>query len=180
MGLAGLGAEGATPPTSELAQLMQDTGTNDQNADIVNLYLANSDLLVGAPPPIQAASTTEPVQSLVFNSNFTRERYGKASVNDKISLESDRISLLLDSNQSDAQKALSLISSLEFANGLSAVQSMSDTDVTNLTQPDLDVFENYPESMFNNAAQLNTAKETFVFDAIAASTDATQAFTSYQ
>jgi len=49
-----------------------------------------------------------------------------------------------------------------------------------LTQPDLDVFENYPESMFNNAAQLNTAKETFVFDAIAASTDATQALTSYQ
>jgi hypothetical protein len=34
--------------------------------------------------------------------------------------------------------------------------------------------------MFNNAAQLNTTKETFVFDAIAASTDATQAFTSYQ
>jgi len=180
MGLAGLGTEGATPPTGELAQLMQDNGTNDQNADIVNLYLASSDLLVGAPPPIQAASTTEPVQSLVFNSNFSRERYGKASVNDKISLEADRISLLLDSNQSDAQKALSLISSLEFSNGLSAVQNMSDGDVTGLTQPDLDVFENYPESMFNNAAQLNTAKETFVFDAIAASTDATQAFTSYE
>jgi hypothetical protein len=101
-------------------------------------------------------------------------------VNDKISLESDRISLLLDNNQSDAQKALSLISSLELSNGLSAAQNMSDGDVTGLTQPDLDLFENYPESMFNNAAQLNTAKETFVFDAIAASTDATQAFTSYQ
>jgi len=182
MGLAGFGNDntGVTPPTGELAQLMQDEGTNVENAAILNLFLASSDLLVGAPPPIQAASTTEPVQSLVFNSNFSRERYGKAAVQDDISLESDRISLLLNSLQSDAQKALSLISSLEFSNGLSAVQSMSDGDVTSLTQPDLDVFENYPESMFNNAAQLNTAKETFVFDAIAASTDATQALTSYQ
>ena len=145
----------------------------------MNLFLADASLLIGAPEPISAARTTEPVESLVFNSNFSRERYGKAAVQDDISLESNRISLLLDALQSDAQKALSLISSLEFSNGLSAVQSMSDGDVTGLTQPNLDVFENYPESMFNNAAQLNTAKETFVFDAIAASTDATQALTSY-
>jgi hypothetical protein len=180
MGLAGLGGGDVTPPTGDLATLMQDEGTNDQNADIVNLYLAESNLIVGAPPPIEAASNTEPVQTLVFNSNFSRERYGKASVNDKIALESDRISLLLDNNQSDAQKALSLISALEFSNGLTAVQNMSDSDVTSRDQPELDVFDNYPESMFNNATLLSNPKQTFIFDAISASTQAIQAFTSYQ
>jgi len=57
---------------------------------------------------------------------------------------------------------------------------MSDADVTDRDQPDLDKFENYPESLFNNAVLLNESKETFVFDAVAASDDAIQAFTSYQ
>jgi hypothetical protein len=56
----------------------------------------------------------------------------------------------------------------------------SDGDVTGQTQPDLDKFNRYPESMFNNATLLNNAKETFVFNAIDASADATAAFTSFQ
>jgi hypothetical protein len=184
MGLEGLGGEsgaGSDSSAPALAGAMEDKGTNAQNADILNLVLANADLLVAAPPPVGAARTTEPVESLLFNSNFTRERYGRAAVNDKISLDSDKRSLLLNNNQSSAQKALAFIASLEFANGLRVLQSeFSDDDVTGQTQPDLDTFNRYPESMFNNASLLNTAKETFVFDAIDASADATAAFTSFQ
>ena len=165
-----------------LAQVMEDEGTPDQNANILNLFLDNVTLSGGAPQPITAFVGNIDVtsSSVVFNGNFTRESYGKAAVSDNITLEADRRLLLLDNNQTEAQKALSLISALEFDNGLTAVQNMSDGDVTNRDQPDLDVFTSYPESMFNNAAQLNTAKETFVFDAVAASEDATQAFTSYE
>ena len=183
MGLEGLESGGSNFKAAPgLAQEMQDNGTNDQNANILNLFLDNTTLSGGAPAPITEFVGTIDVStsSVVFNGNFTRERYGKAAVSDNITLDADRRSLLLDNAQTEAQKALSFISALEFSNGLIAVQNMSDSDVTSRNQPDLDVFENYPESMFSNAAQLNTAKETFVFDAIAASTDATQAFTSYQ
>ena len=185
MGLEGVGggaSEGGFKAAPGLAQEMQDNGTNDQNANILNLYLDNTTLAGGAPAPITefVGSIDVSSSSVVFNGNFTRERYGKAAVSDNITLDADRRSLLLDNSQTEAQKALSFISALEFSNGLTAVQNMSDSDVTSRDQPDLDVFENYPESMFNNAAQLNSTKETFVFDTIAASTDATQAFTSYQ
>lgn len=165
-----------------LAQVMQDEGTRDQNANILNLFLDNTSLQAGAPAPITQFVGTLDVttSSVVFNGNFTRERYGKAAVSNNITLEADRRSLLLDDNQTEAQKALSFISALEFDNGLTAVQNMSDSDVTNRDQPDLDKYEQYPESLFNNATLLNEPKETFVFDAVAASTDATQAFTSYQ
>jgi len=183
MGLEGLESGGGDLKSGPgLAQEMQDNGTNDQNANILNLFLDNTTLAGGAPAPITEFVGTIDVStsSVVFNGNFTRERYGKAAVSDNITLDADRRSLLLDNSQTEAQKALSFISALEFSNGLTAVQNMSDNDVTSRDQPDLDVFENYPESMFTNAAQLNTTKETFVFDAIAASTDATQVFTSYQ
>jgi len=183
MGLEGLESGGNNFKSAPgLAQEMQDNGTNDQNANILNLYLDNTALSGGAPAPITEFVGTIDVStsSVVFNGNFTRERYGKAAVSDNITLDVDRRSLLLDNAQTEAQKALSLISALEFSNGLTAVQNMSNNDVTSLDQPDLNVFESYPESMFTNATQLNTSKETFVFDAIAASTDATQAFASYQ
>jgi len=165
-----------------LAQVMEDEGTRDQNANILNLFLDNTSLQGGAPAPITQFVGTLDVttSSVVFNGNFTRERYGKAAVSDNITLESDRRSLLLDDNQTEAQKALSFISALEFDTGLAAVQSMGDSDVTNRDQPDLDEYERYPESLFNNATLLNEPKETFVFDAVAASADATAAFTSYQ
>jgi hypothetical protein len=183
MGLEGLESGGSNFKAAPgLAQEMQDNGTNDQNANILNLFLDNTTLSGGAPAPITefVGTIDVPTSSVVFNGNFTRERYGKAAVSDNITLDVDRRSLLLDNAQTEAQKALSFISALEFSNGLTAVQNMSDSDVTSRDQPDLDVFENYPESMFNNTAQLNDTKETFVFDAIAASTDATQAFASYE
>jgi hypothetical protein len=117
----------------------------------------------------------------VFNGNFTRERYGRAAVQDPITLDSDKKSLLLSDNQTSPQKALAFIASLEFDNGLRVLQDeFSDSDVTSQTQPDLDKYNRYPESMFSNATLLNDAKETFVFDAISASEDATAAFTSFE
>jgi hypothetical protein len=124
--------------------------------------------------------STLPAVNIATHPNLTREAFGKGAVHPNAGTISNRKDILLNDQQSDEEIALSIISALEFTDGLSTVQSMTDNEVTSLTQPDLDVFENYPESMFNNAAQLNTEKETFVFDAIAASTDATQAFTSYQ
>ena len=182
MGLEGIGGdENQSFAAGDLAQRMEDVGTIDQNAAVLNLFLNGANLLIGGPKPISQARTTEPVSSIVFNSNYTRERYGRSSVNDNISLDIDKKSLLLNDNQTSAQKALAFISCLEFDNGLRVLQNeFSDGDVTNQTQPDLDKFNRYPESMFNNATLLNEPKETFVFDAVAASTDATQAFTSYQ
>lgn len=164
-----------------LAEILQKQGTNSENADILNLFLNNTTLAGGAPAPI--TDNVGPIDippTFVFNSAFTRERYGEAAVNDTITLLSDRISLLLDSNQTEKQKALAFISSLKLSNGLEAVQAMSNSEVTSRTQPDLDKLTSYPEALFNNAAQLNDAKEDFVFDAVAASDDATEAFTSYQ
>jgi len=182
MGLVGIGGgdEGEDFSSGALAASMQNDGTNEQNADILNLYLDGATLLIGAPEPIESARTSEPVSTVIYNANFSRERYGKASVSDVISVESDRIGLLLDDNMGSEQKALALISSLEFENGLSAVQEMSDSDVTGLDQPDLDKFEEYPESMFTNATELNEEKETFVFDAVAESDDAVEALAGYE
>jgi hypothetical protein len=164
-----------------LAQVLQDEGTRDENANILNLFLNNTNLKGGAPQPITDNVGSIPVSStFVFNSNFTRERYGKAAVSDNITVQSDRISLLINDNQSKEGRALSLISSLEFQNGLNAVQAMSNTQVTNTNQPDLDKFSKYPESLFNNATLLNSTKETFVFDAINASQQATDALASYE
>lgn len=179
-GGGGGGGEKAAPSAPALATKMEEDGNNDQNANIINLYLQDASLLVGGPQPIQAAQTTEPVRTLVFNGNFSRERYGEASVNDNISLQQDKIDLLLDNNQTEKEKALAFISCLKLQNGLNTVQAMSNGQVTNRTQPDLDILSNYPESLFNNAAELNSTKEDFVFDAIAASTQATQALTSYE
>jgi hypothetical protein len=117
----------------------------------------------------------------VFNSNYSRERYGRSAVNDDISLDTDKKGLLLNANQNSAQKALAFIASLEFDNGLRVLQNeFSNSDVTGQTQPDLDTFNRYPESMFNNASLLNSAKETFVFDAFNASEDATDALASFE
>ena len=185
MGLVGVGddddgEDGGDISNSALAESMQVDGTLEQNADILNLYLDGASLLIGAPEPIEAARTTEPVSSIIFNSNFSRERYGNSAVSDTISLESDRADLLLDGNQTDTEKALALISSLQFGNGLSAVQSMSDSDVSGLEVPDIDKFQEYPESMFNNATELSEEKESFVFDAVAASSDAVEAIAGYE
>jgi hypothetical protein len=184
MGLEGVGgAEDETQAfaAGDLAQRMEDVGALDQNAAILNLFLNGASLLIGGPKPISQARTTEPVSSIVFNSNYTRERYGRSAVNDDISLDADKRSLLLDGNQASAQKALAFIACLEFANGLRVLQNdFSDGDVTGQTQPDLDKYNRYPESMFNNATLLNSAKETFVFDAFNASQDATDALASYE
>jgi hypothetical protein len=186
MGLEGTGGggdEGGFLGAPGLAQKMEDDGTNSENAVILNLFLDSTTLSIGTPPPITdfTGPLDAPSSQIVFNGSFTRERYGRAAVQDAVSLDPDKKTLLLDGNQTSAQKALSFIACLEFANGLRVLQNnFSDTDVTGQTQPDLDKFNRYPESMFNNASLLNTAKETFVFDTIAASEDATAAFTSFQ
>lgn len=183
MGLEGIGGGNIDTLLSApaLAEVLQKDGKRGENANVLTLFLNNTNLQGGAPAPITNNVGKIPVSSkFVFNGNFTRERYGKAAVHPNISLQSDRINLLLDDNQSEAQKALSFISALEFDLGLSTVQAMTDTEVTSRNQPDLDKFEEYPESLFNNATLLNSTKETFVFNAIDASEDATEAFTSYQ
>jgi len=186
MGLEGIGGGGGgdtntllSPPG--LAEVLQKDGKRGENANVLTLFLNNTSLEGGAPAPITQNVGTVPISpTFVFNGNFTRERYGKSAVHPNILFQSDRISLLLDDNQTEAQKALSFISALEFDLGLSAVQAMSDTEVTNRNQPDLDKYERYPESLFNNATLLNSTKETFVFDAINASQDATDALASYE
>jgi hypothetical protein len=95
----------------------------------------------------------------VFNGNFTRERYGRAAVQDPVALDADRRSLLLDSNQTNEQKATSMVSALEFDNGLAAVQNMSDADVAATVSPaNIDQFKRRPESMYLNAAELSGPK----------------------
>ena len=183
MGLEQQGSTGSTLKSAPgLAEVLENQGTDAQNANVLNLYLDNTPLSGGAPAPItQFLGPLEiTTASVVFNANLSREKYGNAAVNDNILLDADRRSLLLDNNMVESDKALSFISALKFDNGLTAVQNMSDSDVTSRDQPDLDLLTEYPESLFNNAAALNTAKETFVFDAIDASADATEAFTSYQ
>jgi len=187
MGLEGTGGGGdgggALLSAPALAQKLEDEGTNVENANILNLFLDATTLAAGAPAPIttNVGSIDISTSSVVFNGNFTRERYGRAAVQDPITLDSDKKSLLLDDNQTSSQKALAFIACLEFDSGLTVLQNnFTDTEVTSQNQPDLDKFNRYPESMFNNATLLNTAKETFVFDAVAASKDATDAYTSYQ
>lgn len=165
---------------NQLARILEQDGTDAQNANILNLFLNNATFTGGAPEPITANVGRQQIDaSFVFQNNFSRQRFGRAAVNSNIGLQSDRISLLLNNNQTSTEKARSVISSLSVSNGLSAVQSMSNTQVTNLTQPDLDKFDNYPEQLFNNAVQLNSTKETYVFDAIAASEDATTALAGF-
>jgi len=186
MGLEGTGGGdegGSLLAAPGLAQKLEDEGTNVENANILNLFLDNVTLPGGAPAPIttNVGSIDVTATSIVFNGNFTRERYGRAAVQDPVTLDANKKTLLLDGNQTSPQKALAFIACLEFANGLRVLQNdFTDTDVTGQTQPDLDTFNRYPESMFNNASLLNNAKETFVFDAISASEDATAAFTSFQ
>jgi hypothetical protein len=187
MGLEGTGGGGdgggALLSAPALAQKLEDEGTNVENANILNLFLDATTLAAGAPAPIttNVGSIDISTSSVVFNGNFTRERYGRAAVQDPITLDSDKKSLLLDDNQTSPQKALAFIASLEFDNGLRVLQNeFSNSEVTNQTQPDLDKFNRYPESMFNNALQLNQTKETYVFDVIDSSEDATAAFTSFQ
>jgi hypothetical protein len=186
MGLEGTGSggdSGSLLSAPALAQKLEDKGTNKQNANVLNLFLNSVTLPGGAPAPItnNVGSIDVTSTSIVFNGNFTRERYGRAAVQDPITLDSDKKSLLLSDNQTSPQKALAFIASLEFDNGLRVLQDeFSDSDVTSQTQPDLDKYNRYPESMFSNATLLNDAKETFVFDAISASEDATAAFTSFE
>jgi len=183
MGLEGIGGGDTNTLLAApgLAEVLQKDGKRGENANVLTLFLNNTSLEGGAPAPITQNVGTIPVSpTFVFNGNFTRERYGKAAVHPNISLQSDRISLLLNNNQTEAQKALSFISALEFDLGLSTVQGMSNGQVTNRNQPDLDKLTNYPESLFNNATLLNSTKETFVFDAINASQQATDALASYE
>ena len=184
MGLEGIGGEESTDSilsASGLAEVLENNGKREDNANVLTLFLNNTSVEGGAPAPITSnVKTIQISPTFVFNSNFTRERFGKAAVHPNIPLEPDRVNLLLNDNQTEEEKALSIISSLEFDLGLSTVQSMSNSQVTNRAQPDLDKFEEYPESLFNNATLLNNAKQTFVFSAIAASEDATVAITSYQ
>jgi len=184
MGLEDVGTESESKDLltePEIAGVLETSGTRAENANVLRLVLNNIAVRGAAPAPISdLVGTIDIAPTFVFGTNFTRERFGKAAVHPNIPAQSDRIDLLLNNNQSESGKALSFISALEFDRGLSTVQAMSDTHVTNRNQPDLDKFSEYPESLFNNATELNTAKETFVFDAIDSSDDATAAFTSYQ
>jgi len=160
-GGAGGGDEGSLLAAPGLAQKLEDEATNGQNANILNLFLGNVSLPGGAPAPItnNVGSIDVTATSIVFNKNLTRERYGRAAVNDNITLESDRRSLLLDGNQTNTQKAQSILGGLEFDNGLSAVQSMSSGDVTGTNTPsDIDSFNRRPDSMYQNTARLNVTK----------------------
>lgn len=180
MGLEGID-EGGGNRIPELAAKLENQGERGENADILNLYLDGANINVAAPEPISAATTTEPLKLLVFNTNYSRNRYGKSAVHPNVNLDSVKKSLLLDSNMSESGKALAFISSLEFDKGLEVLQNeFSDSDVTNRDQPNLDNLNEYPESLFNNATELNTQKETFVFDAVESSQEAIEAFTSYQ
>lgn len=184
MGLEGIGGGNTNTLLSApgLAEVLQQDGKRGENANILTLFLNNTSLEGGAPAPITNNVGTIPVSpTFVFNRNYTRERYGKSAVHPNISLDSDKKSLLLDNNQTEPQKALSFISALEFDKGLDVLQNdFSDSDVTGRNQPDLDKFSEYPESLFNNATELNSTKETFVFDAINASQDATDALASFE
>lgn len=183
MGLQGTGgSDGGLLAAPGLAQKLEDNPNLGENANILNLYLNNTSLEGGAPAPITPnVGSISIAPTFVFNGNYTREQYAKAAVNKNISLDSDKRSLLLDSNQKSAAKARAFISSLEFGNGLRTMQNeFSDTDVTSQTVPDLDKFSEYPESMFNNATKLNSTKENFVYTAINQSADATDALASYE
>jgi len=146
MGLEGIGGAdegGSLLAAPGLAQKLEDEGTNEQNANILNLFLNNTALSGGAPAPItnSVGSIDIATSSVVFNGNFTRERYGRAAVQGPVTLDADKKSLLLDGNQTSAQKSLAFIACLEFADGLRVLQNnFSDTDVTGQTQPDLDKY----------------------------------------
>jgi hypothetical protein len=137
---------------------MQEDGTREENANILNLFLSGADLLVGAPSPISAAQTTEPVDGLVFNDNFTRERYGKAAVSDNIALESDRLSLLTDTNMSGVDQALAICAALEFDNAVSALNSGTASEFDSVDKPsDIDGFSRRPETMYINSGKVQPA-----------------------
>jgi len=113
MGLEGTfgGDSGGLLSGPGLARVLEEQGTRNENANILNLYLDNTTLAGGAPAPItQNVGSIDIAPTFVFNNNFTRERYGKAAVSDNITLDADKRSLLLDDNQTEAQKALSFIS----------------------------------------------------------------------
>jgi len=164
MGLEGTGGGGDSRELLSapgLAQKMEDEGTNEENANVLNLFLNSVALPGGAPAPItnNVGSVDVTSASVVFNLNFSRERYGRAAVQEPVTLESDRRSLLLDDNQTNVQKAQSILGALEFANGLSAVQSMSNSDVTGTTAPaNIDSFGRRPDTMYINTARLNVTK----------------------
>jgi hypothetical protein len=169
MGLEGTGGGGdgggELLSAPGLAQKLEDEGTNEQNANVLNLFLNNTALSGGAPAPItnSVGSIDIATSSVVFNGNFTRERYGRAAVNGNIVLEADRRSLLLDANQTNTQKAQAILGGLEFDSGLSAIQSMSNGDVTGTVTPtNIDSFNRRPDAMYINTARLNAQKRDFL------------------
>lgn len=110
-----------------------------------------------------------------FDLNFTRESYGKAAVSDSVVTKTDRKSYLLDNRQQPTGRAEAVISALEYHNGLDILKNeITDTEFSNqLSEPDLDVFDEYPEEIFVNASELDsTTKQQFIFDAIVESVDA--------
>lgn len=168
MGLEQQGSSGSSSESSlkaapGLAQIMQDEGSASENANVLNLFLDNSSLPGGAPSPLTnfVGTTSISVSNIVLNSNFTREKYGEAAVNNNISLESDRRSLLLNNSQTQNGIAKSIISSIKLDNGVSAVQSMSDSDVTSISITDEDIisdFANKSEDIYVNAVDISWNK----------------------
>lgn len=110
-----------------------------------------------------------------FDPGFSRESYGKAAVSDSVVTEADKKAYLLDDRQTEIGQSLAVISALEYQNGHRVVKdTITDTEFSNqLSEPNLNEFNEYPEEIFVNASELNsTTKQQFIFDAVVVSEDA--------
>lgn len=158
--------------TDELANQLDDVSPSEAGKFLQRLTGNVSDLLTTVVNG-EGQFNADP-ELLAFNPKFTRESFGKAAVSDSVVIKPDRKGYLLDDRQKPTEKAKAIIASLENHNGLDILKNeITDTEFTNqLAEPNLNVFDEYPEGIFVNASELSsTAKQKFIFDAIVASQD---------
>lgn len=171
MGLKNLNT--GTSSVGELAKQLDNANAENAGKYLQSLTGTVSGLIVTV---INGKGEYEADPSLpAFDPNFTRESYGKAAVSDSVVTKTDRKSYLLDNRQQPTERAEAVISALEYHNGLDILKNeITDTEFSNqLSEPNLDVFNEYPEEIFVNASELDsTTKQQFIFDAIVASVDA--------
>jgi hypothetical protein len=151
-----------------LAQKLEDEGTNAENANVLNLFLDSVSLPGGAPAPItkNVGSIDVTSTSIVFNGNFTRERYGRAAVQDPITLDSDKLSLLTDDNMTGVGKTKSICGALEFDNTVNVLNVGDPSDFAGLGEPsDINDFSNRPDSMYVNAGSIRADVRDIVMTA---------------